>query len=434
MEISSSPKMSKFLLLLERYKATRAETSQICSCLEIEDLCIQPCAEVSPPKWHLGHTTWFFEELILVPFLTGYKRFGEQFSLIFNSYYKAAGLHWTQQNRGHLSRPTVAEIYQYREQTDQLIAKLFIDLDLLERGLLNSDLLASQQSIEVAKLIEIGIHHEQQHQELLYMDIKYILHCNPSTPAYFQQQLPASKEVKPSWQRFDSQLTEIGHQGDGYAFDNECPQHKSYLTGFSISETLVTNGEYLQFIEGKGYQQTKYWLSMGWDWVCENNLISPLYWRQVNGQWLEYTLHGLAPIDLNAPVVHVSYFEATAYAQWRQCRLPTEQEYEHFLFHREFAHKELTSTDLQANVFHPNNADAQTHQVWCWTQSHYSAYPGYKPFEGKLEEYNGKFMCNQFVLRGGCIATPSNHYRHTYRNFYQPHQRWMFSGIRLAKD
>jgi ergothioneine biosynthesis protein EgtB len=399
--------------LIKRYTSTRDATKAICSPLEIEDFCIQPCADVSPPKWHLGHTTWFFEELVLLPYISDYQRFDEKFSLIFNSYYKSAGAHWAQKNRGNLSRPTVAEIYQYRQKIDALVVAL------LETAI----------SHEIAAIVEIGIHHEQQHQELLYMDIKYILHCNPCSPSYSKAPLALASTVRQSWRSFDKQLVDIGHNGEGYAFDNESPQHKSYLNGFSIAENLVSNGEYLAFIDAGAYREPKYWLSMGWDWLAESGITSPLYWRKLDGEWYEYTLHGLAPLDLNAPVVHISYFEANAFANWRVCRLPTEQEFEHYL---------RSSEDLSASkksaVFHPLRTGDTAGQVWCWTQSHYSPYPGYKPFEGKLEEYNGKFMCNQFVLKGACVATPINHYRHSYRNFYQAYQQWMFSGIRLTKD
>jgi ergothioneine biosynthesis protein EgtB len=399
--------------LIRRYTSTRSATNEICSSLEVEDLCVQPCAEVSPPKWHLGHTTWFFEELVLRPYINDYQRFDETFGLIFNSYYKAAGAHWLQKNRGNLSRPTVAEIYRYRQQIDGLIVAL----------------LETDMSEDLAAIVEIGIHHEQQHQELLYMDIKYILHCNPCAPRYSKAPLALAVAVRPSWRSFEEQLVEIGHKGDGYAFDNESPEHKSYLSGFSIAENLVSNGEYLAFIDADAYRESKYWLSMGWDWLTRSDITSPLYWRKVEDKWYEYTLHGLAPLDLNAPVVHVSYFEANAFANWRACRLPTEQEFEHYL-----RNSDDVSTCKKHSVFHPVRTNDVVGQVWCWTQSHYSAYPGYKPFDGKLAEYNGKFMCNQFVLRGACVVTPINHYRHSYRNFYQPCQQWMFSGIRLAKD
>ncbi|QFU23059.1 ergothioneine biosynthesis protein EgtB [Shewanella eurypsychrophilus] len=398
--------------LILRFSETRKTTADICAHLEIEDLCIQPSAEVSPPKWHLGHTTWFFEELILQQYCNDYNRFDKQFSLLFNSYYKSAGLHWTQKDRGNLSRPTVSKIYQYRQIVDDAI------VSLLENGIAS----------EVAAILEIGIQHEQQHQELLYMDIKYILHCNPNPPAYSPLPLESAIEITESWRKLDEQLVNIGHSDNGYAFDNESPQHKAYLASFSISENTVTNGEYLSFIEAGAYQQAKYWLSMGWDWINKNQISSPLYWQNIDGVWYEYTLHGLAPLEKNAPVVHISYFEANAFANWRGCRLPTEQEFEHYL------HSTDSTVSSHSDALHPIRASDATNQVWCWTQSHYSAYPGYRPFKGKLEEYNGKFMCNQFVLRGGCVTTPHGHYRHSYRNFYQPHQQWMFSGIRLAKD
>jgi ergothioneine biosynthesis protein EgtB len=397
-----------------RYRSVRRYTLEICSRLETDDYIVQPTAEVSPPKWHLGHTTWFFEELILVRFLPEYIRFNEQYRLLFNSYYKAAGKHWLQGDRGMLSRPTVPEIQAYRHYVDKYI------LEFLGRGALQSD---------VERVLEIGLHHEQQHQELLYMDIKFILGANPLLPAYMDAPLPNSEVVADKWQSRQEGIYEIGHHEEGFAYDNEGPQHKTYIQPHHICENTVTNGDFLAFINDQVYAAPKYWLSLGWDWVEDNDIQCPFYWKKEGEHWYEFTLHGLQPLDLNAPVTHVSYFEADAFARWKGTRLPTEQELEIYL-----SKSDAKPLSERNNRFHPCNSSDLHSQVWCWTSSHYSPYPGYRPFKGMLEEYNGKFMCNQFVLKGGCIATPHGHYRHTYRNFFQPHQRWMFSGIRLAKD
>lgn len=399
---------------IARYKSVRSDTTEICSRLEKEDHVVQPSAEVSPPKWHLGHTTWFFEELILVRFLPDFTRFNDQYRLLFNSYYKSAGKHWLQGDRGNLSRPTVSEILAYRAYVDSKF------IELLQNGSLHPD---------IDFLLVIGLHHEQQHQELLYMDIKFILGANPLQTAYIETPLPKAPEVADKWKSFDEGVYEVGHNGEGFAYDNEVPQHKTYIHPFAMCENTVTNGEYLQFINEKGYATPRYWLSQGWDWLTNDQIQHPLYWQLHDETWYEFTLHGLQPLDLHAPVTHISYFEADAFASWKGCRLPTEQELEIYL-------RENPEQPAENGVkgFHPLSASSNVGHVWCWTRSHYSPYPRYKPFEGMLEEYNGKFMCNQFVLKGGCIATPPDHYRHTYRNFYQPHQRWMFSGIRLTKD
>ena len=401
--------------LISKYQQVRQATLDICSRIENEDFVVQPSPEVSPPKWHLGHTTWFFETVILKPFKENYTAFNNQYNGLFNSYYKAAGTHTIQSERGNLSRPTVTEIRRYRAHVDSEIASL---------------LSTGQQTEEIEALIETGIHHEQQHQELLYMDIKYILASNVVKPSYALLPLEdAPKQITaPAWSSFTEDLYEIGNNAAGFAYDNERPRHKHYLYPFAINQSVVTNGEYLAFMQDNGYSQAKYWLSQGWDWVTKENIQHPLYWLYIDNQWHEYTLHGLAPLDLNKPLVHISYFEADAFANWKNLRLPTEQELEIYL---------RSTTAQQSNkleaIYHPN-APLAAEQVWCWTRSQYSPYPKFKAFDGILNEYNGKFMCNQFVLRGGCIVTPNNHYRHSYRNFYLPEQRWMFSGIRLAKD
>lgn len=400
--------------LHHQYQLVRAKTLEICSHIETEDYAVQPMADVSPPKWHLGHTTWFFEELLLAKFYPGYQRFHAQYSSLFNSYYKALGTHTLQASRGNLSRPTVRQVIDYRSYVDAHMLQFMAEHALTD---------------EMRFLIETGLHHEQQHQELLYMDIKFILASNVIDTQYSALQLAPASAPNQGWSGFAEGLYTIGHAAAGFAYDNEKPAHQHYLYTFSISQSLVTNGEFLAFIQDKGYAKPQYWLSQGWDWVAQEQIQQPLYWVCREGVWHEYTLYGLVPLDLNRPLVHISYFEADAYANWKKLRLPTEQELEVFL-------NSMDSTPVSAErpVLHPNNAQNAHGEVWCWTKSQYSAYPGFKAFDGILNEYNGKFMCNQFVLRGGCVATPYQHYRHSYRNFYQAQQRWMFSGIRLAKD
>lgn len=404
---------------LNCYLSVRNDTTDICLPLAIEDHAVQPNAEVSPPKWHLGHTTWFFEELVLVKFMPGYVRCNEQYRLLFNSYYKSAGKHWIQGERGNLSRPTLDEVLAYRAYVDHHM-QLFLQSDVED--------LAIQSEID--NVFEIGLHHEQQHQELLYMDIKCILGVNPLPTTYndiCQTQTSVSKAVA-SWQSFTEGVYKIGHNGDGFAYDNESPRHKTYIYPFAIANNTVSNGEYLQFINDQGYSTARYWLSLGWDWLAETQVKCPLYWLQEDDIWYEFTLHGRHVLDLNAPVTHISYFEADAFASWKGGRLPTEQEFEVYLQQTQSEQAPVTGRHQ------PHDTSEVVGQVWCWTRSQYTAYPGFEPYKGVLEEYNGKFMCNQFVLKGGCVATPLGHYRHSYRNFYQAHQRWMFSGIRICKD
>ncbi len=383
--------------LIKKFSAVRSETLNICSSLEIEDYVVQPCQEVSPPKWHLGHTTWFFEEFILQRFCKGLKRHNDLYRTIFNSYYKSLGSHWRQAERGHLSRPTVKQVFEYRSFVDEAIIS-FIN--------------STEVSAEAIFLLELGINHEQQHQELLLMDIKYILGLNPFFPIYNKDISKNSNDRDDTWQSFAEGTYEIGHQGGGFSYDNEGPKHKTYLHPFELCNRLVSNQEYLTFMNDGGYSDPKFWLSEGWEWVKENKSTCPLYWQQKDGDWNEFTLHGLRPLNLNSPVIHISYFEASAFAKWSDSRLPTEYEMEVYL----------------------SRKNAKPGQAWCWTSSHYSAYPGYKEYSGVIGEYNGKFMCNQFVLRGGSNFTSNDHYRNTYRNFHQAHERWLLSGIRLAKD
>ena len=414
-------------ILVERYLQVRSATINICEPLETEDFVVQPIQEVSPPKWHLGHTTWFFDRMMLRPFLKGYESDFLHYDLLFNSYYKSCGEHWLQKERGQLSRPTTGAILDYRAVIDQKM------VELLKHYKAN---LSPDKINELVHVLEIGLHHEQQHQELLLMDIKYILGVNPYPNPYTNKPLDkVSKSDSSFFQVENADVYEIGAFSKGFRYDNESPRHKNYLYPFSISNSLVTNGQYLEFMEDKGYETPRLWLSKGWDWVNSNRIRNPLYWKRTQkDKFQEFSLHGLAPLDLNAPVSHISYFEASAYAKWAGGRLPTEQEYEVYLQSQKAAESHDCHTAFATGFFHPTQPNASSGQLWCWTQSHYSPYPGFREFDQGLGEYNGKFMCNQFVLKGGCFATPLKHYRDSYRNFYEPHQRWMFSGIRIAKD
>ncbi len=382
--------------LIELFIETREHTENICKPLQIEDYVVQPIVDVSPPKWHLGHTTWFFEEFILKHHKEGYTLFSDDFAFVFNSYYESVGKRVVRTDRGNLSRPTVDQVYAYRKYVTEAL------LELLE------DTLTAQ----VEKLLTIGIHHEKQHQELLLTDIKYILGNNPLMPVYGEEIRfrESVKNPQQSWITIPEGVYEIGHQTTDFCYDNELGRHKVYLHEFEISNTLVNNGDWIAFIKSGGYQETLLWHAEGWDWVQNNDIKAPLYWHNIDQEWYQYTLDkGLQKVNPTDPVVHISYFEAFAYAQWRGLRLPTEFEWE------------------VANE-HFNWGDR-----WEWTESAYLPYPGYTKEEGALGEYNGKFMVNQKVLRGGSIATPPHHTRSTYRNFFQTGLRWQFTGLRLAK-
>jgi ergothioneine biosynthesis protein EgtB len=398
-------------IILEHYLKVRHETLKICEPLEIEDYSVQPRDFVSPPKWHLAHTTWFFEELVLKPHNNKYTYFNKSFSFLFNSYYKSLGEHWQQHERGLLSRPTVKEIRAYRSYVDEHM------IDIIK---------ASNFNIAMNNLIMIGIQHEQQHQELLYMDIKYILGVSQSNLLGAKNIALKAKKFNQDWKFFEENIVEIGSQNDVFCYDNEKPCHKRYIYPFAVSTTLVSNGEFLAFVNSDAYLNPKYWLSLGWEWVLRENIKHPLYWKRIGHSWFEYTLNGLQELDLNAPVAHVSYFEADAYASYKNARLPSEFEFEVYLRSEE--------VKVYSNSLHPHCVKSPRGQLWCWTNSAYGPYPGFKPFQSTLKEYNAKFMCNQFVLKSGSIVTPVGHYRDSYRNFFPPEQRWMFSGIRLAKD
>lgn len=403
-------------LLLDRYQQVRQVSEKICQPLAIEDYTIQSMPDVSPPKWHLAHTTWFFETFLLVPYLPGYTVFHPQFGYLFNSYYEAVGARHPRHQRGLLSRPTVAEVYRYRAHVDRAMMEL----------------LCSVEHPDLADLLILGLHHEQQHQELLLTDIKHILALNPLHPIYRDDlQPPTFTDSTFQWLKYSGGLYSIGHQGDEFAFDNESPRHQTYLQDYKLGNRLVTNGEYLEFIQTGGYQEAKYWLAEGWATVQAHQWRFPLYWELIDNDWYVMTLGGLQRVDERKPVCHVSFYEADAYATWKGKRLPTEAEWE-------IATIDLPQTGnfLDSDYLDPTPANNLHHQffgdVWEWTQSAYLPYPGFQIADGAIGEYNGKFMCNQMVLRGGSCVTSANHIRPTYRNFFPPSTRWQFSGIRLA--
>lgn len=381
--------------LAEKYKSVRQYSEYICNPLQTEDYVVQPIVDVSPPKWHLGHTTWFFETFVLKEYATDYKVFNEEYNYVFNSYYETIGARVIRTNRGNLSRPTVADVYRYRNYVDTHMQAF------LERTHLGE---------EIEEVVTLGLNHEQQHQELLYTDIKYILGHNPLFPPYSEQEIvPFKGSMHMDWLPFEEGVYEIGYNGDGFCFDNELGRHKVYLNAFQIATALVTNGEFLEFINDGGYTDFRYWHAEGWDWVKTNNITAPLYWHIINSRWHCYALTGLKELPLDAPLCHISYYEAAAYAAWKGMRLPTEAEWE-----------------VASDKFNWG-------ERWEWTESAYLPYPGFKKAPGAIGEYNGKFMVNQMVLRGASVATPPGHSRNTYRNFFQTNLRWQFTGIRLAR-
>lgn len=381
--------------LLYLFKETRSDSEHICKPLQTEDYVVQPVVDVSPPKWHLGHTTWFFEEFLLSPYLPNYKKYHDSYSYVFNSYYESVGKRVIRTDRGNLSRPSVKEVYEYRDHVTSHI------IDLIENHF----------NEEFAPILEIGIHHEKQHQELLLTDIKYILGNNPLQPKYkdFSNE-ELIEEGNKKFIHIKEGIYSIGHDSEEFCYDNELPRHRVFLEPFAICNTLVTNREWIEFINNGGYSNVMLWHTEGWDWVKKNAITSPMYWHNVNGKWYSYLLKGNTAINPDAAVTHISYFEAFAFAQWKNMRLPTEFEWE----------------VAQSHFNHGNR--------WEWTESAYLPYPNYKKPEGALGEYNGKFMVNQKVLRGSSIATPANHARPTYRNFFHAPLRWQFTSLRLAKS
>ncbi len=381
------------MTLSEHYNSVRKHTEIICQPLKTEDFVPQPVNFVSPPKWHLAHTTWFFEQFVLKEHLPDYKVFDDDFSFLFNSYYNFVGKRVFRADRGNITRPGVQEVFEYRAYVD-----------------MHMQILLQLKSEELKDLLELGLNHEQQHQELLLTDIKYILGNNPIFPVYNEDLVwENDTNSETGFAKIEEGIYGIGHNSEEFSFDNEHGRHKVYLHEFEISKTLVTNSEYLEFINSDGYKNFKYWLDEGWSWVTENKIEAPLYWHKIDGEWYHYTMNGLQKVNPEAVVTHISFYEASAFAEWKKMRLPTEFEWE-----------------IASDKFNWGKR-------WEWTNSAYLPYPNFKKPEGAIGEYNGKFMVNQMVLRGSSCATSPNHSRKTYRNFFHADERWQFNSIRLAK-
>jgi ergothioneine biosynthesis protein EgtB len=408
---------------LARYRDVRRESERICQPLTIEDYCIQSMPDVSPPKWHLAHTSWFFETFILRPFAPSYVIFHPRYDYLFNSYYETVGSPYPRPQRGLLSRPTVADIYDYRAHVDAAMSK-FVSR-------------CPEEHVQTVRdRLVLGLHHEQQHQELLFTDIKYNLALNPLRPAYSDiAESPSATAPSLAWVAYPGGVQEIGYRGGEFSFDNETPCHRVYLNDFALASRCVTNGEYMAFMQDRGYERSDLWLSDGWREVKEQGWCAPLYWENREACWCVYTLGGMRPVRDDEPVCHLSYYEADAYARWARKRLPTEAEWEVAA-----ASVEVTGNFVESGRLHPQTASASSNpvqffgDVWEWTASDYAPYPGFRAPAGALGEYNGKFMCNQRVLRGGSCASLQSHLRASYRNFFYPNARWQFSGLRLAAD
>ena len=424
--------------LADQFSAVRAQTEALAKPLTPEDCQLQSMPDASPTKWHLAHLTWFFETFILEKFETGFEPFDARFRVLFNSYYNGVGDKHPRAQRGLISRPGLADVLAYRSQVNERVLAVLSE----PSAVLNQELI---------QLITLGLHHEQQHQELILTDIKHALWCNPAKPPYAKR-WPLSR-VAPHelrWQRYQGGLVEHGADAiaNEFVFDNETPRHSVYVPPFELASRPVTNGDWLAFMADGGYQRPELWLSMGWDWLqagrgaeaAAGAKTMPQYWQGENSDYQNFTLHGMVAIDTHTPVCHISYFEADAFARWSKARLPTEFEWE--LAASALHDKTPRGNFSESKVFHPmaaQQADAVDPSqlfgdVWEWTQSNYNPYPGHRPWEGLAGEYNAKFMCNQFVLRGGSCATPQSHIRATYRNFFPPDAQWQFSGLRLARD
>jgi ergothioneine biosynthesis protein EgtB len=403
----------------QRFSGVRSLTEVLAAPLSAEDQAAQSMPDASPTKWHQAHTTWFFETFILGPNLPGYESFHPAFGYLFNSYYEAVGARHPRPIRGLLTRPSLEEVRAYRAHVDASMQQL----------------LAGRIDESTSSLVELGLHHEQQHQELLLMDIKHLFSCNPLRPAYRPRQNEVANLARPlSWREFDGGVVEVGHHGEGFAFDNESPRHHAYLEPYALADRPVTCGEWLEFIADGGYARAEFWLSEGWNTVMTERWQAPLYWSMGDDGWDVFTLAGPRPVDPNEPVCHVSLFEADAFARWAGARLPSESEWESAA-----AGVPPVGQLLDIDTLHPRSVGDPDSaglfgDVWEWTSSAYQPYPGFVTAPGAVGEYNGKFMVNQYVLRGGCCATPADHIRASYRNFFPAAARWAFSGVRLAKD
>ena len=409
--------------LLKEFKKVRAFTNHLVEPLEIEDFVIQPMESASPAKWHLAHTSWFFETFVLGKYQSDFESLHPQYAYFFNSYYLQTGVPFTRANRGMLSRPTVKEVFEYRDYVNEQMIQF---IENCREDVWNT----------AASVIEIGNHHEQQHQELILTDLKYLLAQNPLLPIYKDRVIPESKTpTKINWIGFDEGMVKIGNKGKEFTYDNEHPRHRTFVQNYELADRLVTNKEFLEFMNNGGYERSELWLDEGWSTVQKDEWSAPLYWFKRDEKWMNFTLSGARFIDENEPVTHVSYYEADAFARWKGVRLPTEQEWEHACGKRE-----ITGNFVDDGNNHPvpisdkgEGLKQMYGDTWEWTMSGYSPYPNYKPLPGALGEYNGKFMANQYVLRGGSCATSKSHIRKTYRNFFHADARWQFSGIRLAR-
>jgi ergothioneine biosynthesis protein EgtB len=401
-----------------RYREVRGLTEALCAPLAVEDHVIQSMPDCSPARWHLAHTTWFFETFVLAADAADYRPFHPQYNYLFNSYYNAVGDRWPRAARGLLSRPTVAEVYAYRRAIDECVLTLLEEAD-------------APRLDALAPTLVLGLNHEQQHQELLLTDVKHLFAMNPLRPVYRPEPGAAGSAAPLGWETYPAGVRWLGHEGDGFAFDNEGPRHRVFVEAFALATRPVTCGDYRAFVADDGYDRPELWLSDGWHAKCEKGWVAPLYWERQDGRWRLMTLHGMQDLRDDEPVCHVSYYEADAFARWSGARLPTEAEWETAAQGWEGAGNFLDSGRL-----HPGPAAGRglLGDVWQWTASPYTAYPGYRPPAGALGEYNGKFMCNQLVLRGGSCFTPRAHLRPTYRNFFPPEARWQCTGLRLARD
>jgi ergothioneine biosynthesis protein EgtB len=407
-----------------RFADVRRTTAALAAPLTAEDCALQSMPDASPVKWHLGHTTWFFETFILEPFVGGYASFRPAFRVLFNSYYEGVGARHPRPERGMLSRPALEEVLEYRQHVEEALLPA---------------LAGERLAPEILELVELGLQHEQQHQELILADVKHLFSRNPLRPVYSKSwPLTPVHVTRPRWIGFGGGAHVIGHDGTGFAFDNESPRHRVWLEDFEVASQLATHGEYLAFMEDAGYRRPELWLSAGWECVASRGWQAPLYWERLADGWHTFTLHGMAPIEPNTPICHLSFYEADAFARWAGARLPTEAEWEVAA-----ASAPRAGNFLESGMLHPlplREAPAQATlaqafgDVWEWTRSDYAPYPGFRPAAGAVGEYNGKFMANQYVLRGGSCASPASHVRPSYRNFFPADARWQFSGLRLARD